>query len=99
MPPNSPNRPSPQGRISITIGKIAVESRAHKAQPCHGGGTEVTGRGDGGNVTARLGDCSKSRAALDGQPRAAVPTLRLSTFPVLSEVRLSVGVDGFLFAG
>lgn len=35
------NQTSPQGRFSITIGKIAVEPRAHKAQQCHRTGTEV----------------------------------------------------------
>ena len=32
-----------QGRISITIGKIAVELRESKAQPCHWNGTKVIG--------------------------------------------------------
>src|ERR1700685_528487 len=34
-------RRSPQGRISITIGKITADSTPHKAQPCHRRGTEV----------------------------------------------------------
>src|SRR5258708_20807936 len=34
---------SPQGRISITIGKIAAEPRQHKQPPRHGSGTEVMG--------------------------------------------------------
>jgi hypothetical protein len=38
---------SPQGRISITIGKIAVELRPDKARPCHTGGTKVTGAARG----------------------------------------------------
>jgi hypothetical protein len=41
--PKHPNPKSPQGRISITIGKIAVESGVNKAQECHCGGTEVIG--------------------------------------------------------
>ena len=35
---------SPQGRISITIGKIAALCGFHKAHPCHQGGTEVIGK-------------------------------------------------------
>ena len=38
------NQPSPQGRISITIGKIAAEGRLDKAHPCHLRGTEVIAR-------------------------------------------------------
>src|ERR1700723_2339436 len=34
-------RPSPQGRISITIGKIPADSTPHKAPPGHRRGTEV----------------------------------------------------------
>jgi hypothetical protein len=45
------NRPSPQGRISITIGKIAVGRRRDKAHPCHLRGTEVIGRGTASYVT------------------------------------------------
>ncbi len=41
--PQHPNWRSPQGRISITIGKIAVERRLDKAQQCHPGGTQVIG--------------------------------------------------------
>jgi hypothetical protein len=32
---------SPQGRISITIGKIAAGDRPDKARQCHFHGTEV----------------------------------------------------------
>jgi len=39
------NRPQPQGRISITMGKIAVRRRLHKAQRCHLRSTEVIGHG------------------------------------------------------
>ncbi len=42
--PRSQACPSPQGRISITSGKISVHDRSHKAQPCHESGTEVIGR-------------------------------------------------------
>ena len=35
-------RQSPQGRISITIGKIAAGNRPDKARQCHPDGTEVT---------------------------------------------------------
>ncbi len=42
--PNIRIGPSPQGRISITIGTLAVESRRDKAHPCHLRGTEVIGQ-------------------------------------------------------
>jgi hypothetical protein len=48
--PKPPNRSLPQGRISITIGNIAVDARVYKAHPCHSSGTEVIGNEEmGGN--------------------------------------------------
>src|ERR1700740_1212641 len=64
--PNIGNLRSPQGRISITIGKIAVGMRVHKAQPCHGSGTEVMGKWPGSALRE-----SKQRVA--GSVRLRVP--------------------------
>ncbi len=49
--PHNPIRPSPQGRISITIGKVAVEGRRDKARRCHLSGTEVIGRRTASYIT------------------------------------------------
>ncbi len=39
--PQPPNRPRPQGRISITIGKLPVTRKLDKAHRCHLRSTEV----------------------------------------------------------
>ncbi len=49
--PQKSIRSSPQGRISITIGKVAVEERRDKARRCHPSGTEVIGRETAGYIT------------------------------------------------
>ena len=49
--PQTSIRPSPQGRISITIGKVAVEERPDKARPCHLSGTEVIGQETASYIT------------------------------------------------
>ncbi len=41
--PEHPIQSSPQGRISITMGKIAVAKKRYKARWCHYAGTEVIG--------------------------------------------------------
>lgn len=58
--PKNPIRPSPQGRISITIGKVAVEGRRDKARQCHLGGTEVIGRETASYITGELSDSHES---------------------------------------
>jgi hypothetical protein len=50
---------SPQGRISITIGKVAVGHQPHKAQLCHQNGTEVIL----GNGNSRKPDSYQSTAS------------------------------------
>jgi hypothetical protein len=51
--PRNPIRPSTEGRISITIGKVAVERSRDKARPCHLSGTEVIGENARGLRYAR----------------------------------------------
>src|SRR5580693_5908612 len=82
--PKNPIRPSPQGRISITIGKVAVDWRRDKARPCHRSGTEVIGHETASYVTRNVAQFNKEASqtrpsvacALSGQApriRAARP--------------------------
>src|SRR5271170_3706414 len=58
--PRNPIRPSPQGRISITIGKVAVEWSRDKARPCHPSGTEVIRHETASYITRELSAQRKS---------------------------------------
>jgi len=60
--PKNPIRPSPQGRISITIGKVAVDWRRDKARPCHRSGTEVIGHETASYVTRNVAQGSEPDA-------------------------------------
>src|SRR5580698_5351166 len=93
--PNVPIDCHPQGRISITIGKIAVESKCNKAQPCHSGSTEVTRHGPLVPRSERPLRPIFSRASFEKSMPASlsgwesVPTL--SELPYLPLLRLAPG--------
>ncbi len=82
--PQNPNRPSPQGRISITIGKVAVERTPDKARPCHLGGTEVIGRETASYITREWCSLIRKRAR-----RAIIASRRYSVKAARRVARLA----------
>jgi hypothetical protein len=91
--PQNPIRPSPQGRISITIGKVAVDGRRDKARPCHLSGTEVIGHETASYVTRRRCSLIRKRA------RRALRSLALSQGRLRGFARLAPDPLGKLGAG